>query len=163
MAGDSQFIDVEGGSYGGGADSYENIVIEQIGKCVRVLSKEEIMGMQRQKDNGTTAYTEDIREVIINSVETLRMLLFPFIGTKKEYGNVNEILKKIEEESTKISESKIKLNGKTLMVRDAQIPGNHPILLRYKDFKANQYRMMFGSLMIAWRKARMDIEAMGTE
>lgn len=163
MGDDTQFIDVESGNYGGGKDSYETIVIEQIGKCVRVLSKEEMEGMYRRKDDGTSAYTEDIREVIINSVETLRMLLFPFISTKKEYEDVENIINNIKDEAKRIENSNIKINGKSLKVSEAQIPHNHPILLRYKDFKATKYREMFGFLMIAWRKARLDLEAMSIE
>lgn len=149
---DFQFIDAESDVSGGeGTTSYETIVLRQISHCVNVLSKEEVGGYVETTAKGTQRYVADIREEIINSVDTLRMLIKPFILSGKEDENVKKLINDAEDYKLKLKEKYPKIFN-TPAVRS-----------EYVRYKSLLYREMFSVLLIIFNRERAEIAKMSYE
>lgn len=155
---EEQFIDAEQSQdYYNQKNSYDDILLRQIQRCVEALSKEERGGYF---NNDTKVYVEDTREVIINSVETMRMLLTPYI---KSNDAVDKIKKSISEYYEQLGNTIIIQNGQRIKLKDARLSPTHELFQRYKDFKVECYREMFEHLMVAYQKKKGEIQALSYE
>ena len=111
MAPKTQFIDSESAPYGK-ENTFELLVIKQMAHCVSVLSEDMVGGTMKVrmgKMGQQETYIEDVREKIINSVDTFRMLIFGFIKDKHE-----DEIKKINEA---IDKFKAELGEKTMLIK----------------------------------------------
>lgn len=157
------FIDAEQGFSGQNKDTYEEIVLRLTQKCVDSLCKEVMGGRFKQTKQGEV-YEEDVREVIINSVDTLEGLMAPFIKSPfKE--DIEKKHQEIEEYYNKISEQKVRIKGRgEIKVKDLGVvsPGSL-ILLNFKDFKADKYREIFKILVKCYQKYKTDIASLSIE
>ena len=85
--GKTQFIDPESGSSYGNENNFEQAVVKQMQHCVTVLSEDMVGGTMKVRMGKTgqqETYIEDVREKIINSVDTFRMLILGFIKPDQE-------------------------------------------------------------------------------
>ena len=161
MAEDIQFIDGEQG-YGKNENSYEQLVLRQVQKCVDILSKEVIGGRIKQTQQGPQ-YEPDVRDLIINSVDTLEGMMIPFAKnfTKK----LKELHEKIDTYYEKMGELKMNIPGKgEVMVKNmGPLPVDNIILIRFKEFKADVYREIFKVLVDCYNKQKNQIASMEVE
>jgi|TARA_R100000501_G_C2630878_1_gene126561 hypothetical protein len=85
---DTPTIEEPEGHTGGQEESYKDIVLSQLRKCIKEFSKEHSLGGFNQRIvNGETVeiYTENTFDVIKHSIEGLRMLLLPRVLDNKKY------------------------------------------------------------------------------
>ncbi len=167
MAEKTQFIDAESGGGYSKENSYDLIVLKQMQHCVDVLNEDMVggtmkvrIGKQGQSEN----YIEDVREKIVNSVDTFRMLLLSFI--KDEF---KDELNKINKD---ISDFKDKLGQRTIMVPNRGqvkikdlgfVPQEHPIWKAFSTFKADKNREIFEVLIKVYTKNKSEISAFSEE
>lgn len=144
--------------------SYETIIIKQIQRCVDILSQEEFGGYYKPTVRGEgTTYVEDIKEQIINSVETLRMLLNSFSKEKSE--ELKEKFDEIKDYQEKLGEETIFVRGDgNVKIKDVgALDKNHPIMKQFIDFKCQKYREMFEILVNIYNRKKLDIAAASIE
>ena len=155
-----RFIDAdEQESYAHEIVSYESIVVKQIQKCVDILSQEEAGGYFKQSKYGTEKYVEDVKEQIINSVETLRMLLTPFAkGNKKE---VDDIRTEIKDYKKEMGNRRVNIRGKgEVKISELKmLEKTSPFMKEITDFKCQKYRELFEVLVCIYNKRKMEIAA----
>jgi hypothetical protein len=147
MAEDTErFIDTENDTQKyGQQESYESIVTRQISECVRILSQPlNSQTITRNKTNSQID-TSDRREEVINSVDTLRMLMSPFIEAKSDSDKIyKETNQYIEEFSNNI----ILEDGVKIKIKDSKrnnIDSLHWIELL--NYKTKQARKLFEALI----------------
>ena len=159
------FIDADAG-FSNEKNSYETIILNQINACVRVLSREMTGGQIVHKDGvgGVEKYIEDVRELVINHIDTLRMLMSVYID-----GNNKKVLDKVLEEIDKFKEDmgdkKILIHGKG-EVKLKDMKGLHvdsPIWKEFIHYKASRYREIFEVLVNAYNKHKADIRSLEEE
>ncbi len=161
MDDDIQFIDSEQ-SYGKNENSYEQLLLKQIQRCIDVLSKEVIGGTIKQTKQGLQ-YEPDVRDLIINSVDTLEGMMIPF--AEKFTEGLEELHKKINKYYEQMGKLKINVPGKgEVMVKDmGPLPADNLILIRFKEFKADVYREIFKVLLECYNKQKNKIASMSIE
>jgi len=156
------FIDAEQ-NYGNNKDSYDDMILKQMQRCVDNLSKEIKGGIYKRTKQGDI-YEEDVRELIINSIDVLEGMMGGFIKGEfeeqinKEHDEINKIYEEIGDQYVEMKGGK-KVQVKTL----GRLPPDSPILLRFKDFKADIYRQIFKILVRCYQKNKQDIMAMSYE
>lgn len=123
--------------------TFDDILIKQINKCVEILSKEELEGYKSEK-NGLQV--EDVKEVIINSVETLRMLMSTNPVYQKSQ-QVKEILKQVDDEYKRVVSQDVKIGERIIKVQDLTVEQTRYLFKKYKSFKAEKYRELFEVLI----------------
>lgn len=145
-----QFYDAESDS-GSDNTSYDRLLILQMKKCVEVLSMDRKSCMTRIKTNGNIEETQirDIDELIINHVETFRILMIPFATEVMDDLNMIQMLRdKIRKLDEDIRNQIILLpNGKKARLEDLPMPENHPLIIVNKQKKSKMYREMFEYLI----------------
>src|SRR3970040_1105057 len=100
------FIEADSG-FGNEKNSYETIILNQIQKCVNVLSREMTGGQIAHKESstGTEKYFKDVRELVINHIDTLKMVMSTYVkGDNKK--QLNLIMREIEDYKTEVGEIK---------------------------------------------------------
>jgi hypothetical protein len=159
------FIDADSG-FSNEKDSYEALILFQMKECIKVLSREMTGGQVIFKagNTGTEKYIEDVRELVINNVDTLRMLISFYIkGDNKK--QLDTLKKEIEDYKTEIMEKKILVPGKG-EVPLKNIKGmavDSPIWKEYIHYKATIYREIFEVLVNSYNAEKAEIRAMENE
>jgi len=160
-----EFIDADSG-FMNEKDSYDALIMSQIKVCVDNLSKEMIGGhvMYKKDETGIQKYIEDVRELIINSVDTLKMLLVTYMSD--EYKSVlNKKLKEIEDYKAEIMKREMLVLGKGI-VKVSTLPGltvDHPIMKEFLQFKALKYRDIFELLVNCYNKKKAYLKSLEFE
>ena len=159
------FIDADAG-FANEKNSYETIILNQINACVRILSREMTGGqiVHREGTGGIEKYIEDVREMVINHVDALKMLMSVYIdGNNKKI--IDKIQSEIEERKKTIGETKVVVPGKGIVKLDT-IKGVHvdsPIWKEFIHYKALRYREMFEVLVNCYNKHKSDIRDLEEE
>src|SRR3972149_9946279 len=93
----SEFIDADAG-FTNEKNSYEELIIRQMNECVKVLSREMTGGqvIYKQGVSGNEKYIEDVRELVINHIDALKMLMTTYVKkeNKKQLDTILEEIKK---------------------------------------------------------------------
>ena len=159
------FIDADSG-FSNEKDSYESVILRQINECVKVLSREMTGGqvMHKETKTGTEKYIEDVRELVINHVDTFRILICFYIdGTNKEA--LDQINEEIADYKKAIGEQKILVPGRG-EVKVSEFKGLDVSSPHWKDFinfKAIKYREIFEILISSYNKHKSDIRKLEEE
>ena len=164
---DVEFIDAE--NYvpePKGAKTYEQIVLEQISRCVSEGSKEMVGGYFREKATRMgiqEIYVPDQRQVYLQCIMSLYDLLLPFFDDI-----MNEYLKTFNNQLINIKESKIKaLNEKVKYIDDGRLRWSiqqqidtgylDPDSVEAKqamDEKLETYRFLYQQLLLLFGRKR---------
>lgn len=163
------FIDADGG-FGNDKDSYEVIILKQISKCAEVLSKDMTPGqiIYKESKTGTEKYTEDINEIVINHVDTLKMLLSPYLTGTEQKDNreqIKTIIEEIDNKKKEIGERNITIPGKGI-VKLNQLSGLSVDSIYWRnfiDYKAKRYREIFEILVNCYNKQKAVIRELEQE
>ena len=159
------FIDADEG-FSSEKNSYEQLILKQINECMKVLSKEMTGGQVVHKASltGVEKYIEDVRELVINHVDTLRMLLCTYIKDDNQ-NQINIILKEIKDHENKIKERKMILPGKgQIALKDIKgISPDNVIWKEYIHYKALRYREIFEILIMSYNQQKAYIRSLEEE
>ena len=159
------FIDADSG-FQNENNSYENIILKQMMECVRVLSREMTGGqvMHKTNQNGSTEkYVEDVRELVINHTDTLRMLLCTYIKDNN-LTQINQLKKEIEDYKKQMGETiVITPLGPKKMKEIKGVPVDNPMWKEFIHFKAQKYREMFEVLVNAYNEQKAYIRSLEEE
>lgn len=160
------FIDADEG-FANEKDSYEIIILKQISKCVEVLSREMTGGQVMHKTTKTGAtekYVEDVRELVVNHVDTLRMLLCTYIE-KNNKKQIEAINKEIADKKIEIGNTKRVVPGRGVMLmKDIKgLKADDMIWVEYINFKALKYRELFEILVNCYNEQKANIRALEEE
>lgn len=162
---DEVFIDADSG-FQNEKNSYEVIILRQLTECVKVLSREMTGGQVIHKTNqtGTTEkYIEDVRELVINHVDTLRMLLCTYIE-KDNKKQIEKINKEIKHYKNVMGEVTVQTTvGPKKMKELKNIPVDNPAWKDFINFKAKKYREMFEVLVNAYNEQKAYIRSLEEE
>ena len=159
------FIDADEG-FANEKNSYEVIILNQINACVKVLSREMTGGqvMHKETKTGTEKYMEDVRELVIQHVDTLRMVMCTYIkGDNKK--QIDAIKKEIEDYKKEIGNKKVMLPGKgpTAVSEIKGFDVEHPIWKDFINFKALKYREIFEVLVNCYNEQKAFIRSLEEE
>lgn len=145
-----QFFDAESDS-GNDSTTYDRLLIMQMKKCVDVLSMDRKSCMIRIKTKDMVEETQvkDIDELIINHVETLRVLMIPFITeVTDDVPIITQIRDKIKQLDDNLRNMIIVMpSGQRGRLEDVPMPENHPMIVVAKQKKSKLYRDMFEYLI----------------
>jgi hypothetical protein len=159
------FIDADSG-FANEKNSYEVIILNQINACVRVLSREMTGGqvMHKETKTGTENYMEDVRELVIMHVDTLRMLMCTYIKDHNKE-QIDMLLQALEDYKIAMGEKQILVPGKGLVsVKNFKgFDVEHPIWKEYINFKALKFREMFEVLVNAYNEQKAFIRSLEEE
>ncbi|MHA1481993.1 MAG: hypothetical protein ACTSQA_00970 [Candidatus Heimdallarchaeaceae archaeon] len=159
-----QFID-DDSNFRGEKDSYEGILLKQMQKCVEILTKDRQSCLSSRRTNRGTETSEniDLDELIINAVDTFKMLMFPF--TKGSYQeDIKEILKGLKEEIDNIGDKETMIPGVgKVKIKDAILPEGSIFMEMIKRERSKAYRRIFGILVEAYHKNKGDIAKFSSE
>ena len=158
----NQFIDAEEEDYGDGTQTYEQIITKQIQRCVDVLSKEVRSGYNKGSNKTGVVYVEDTRELIINSVETLRMLMSPFF---KDPTELNKLKEEIENYIKTLEDKKVLQDGgETIRVGDLPVIDKESFIAKQlSEFQMRKYRQMFEVLVNLYHNIKSELAALSYE
>lgn len=160
----TQFIDADE-DYGVGEETagFEKIVINQIQECAKVLSMEARGGYLKQTKN-EQVYVEDTRELGINSVDTLRMLLGPFME-KKDEEKITLLYEELKTMLEQFGEKSVVVAGQgVLKIKDMRmLHVEHPILKEIIEGKYRIYRKIFGVLVKIYYERKQEIAALSID
>lgn len=152
---------------GGDQTSYDLLIKIQMKKCCEVLSMDRKSCMTRIKTQGNIEETQikDIDELIINHVETFRVLMMPFASEDKtDIPYIEKIMKEIEELDERVLNQIILLpNGQKAKLQDMPIPENHPIIITNKQKKSKLYRKIFEFLIRSYHDNEEKIKSYSYE
>jgi hypothetical protein len=160
------FIDADAG-FINESNSFEIVIVKQIQKCVEVLSREMTGGQVIHKTGpggSTEKYVEDVRELVINHVDTLRMLMSTFIeGDNKKA--LNKTLTDIDDYKKELLQRKTIIPGRGLVKLEdiKNIHVDSPVWKEFIHYKAVKYRDVFEILVNAYNKSKADIRALEEE
>jgi hypothetical protein len=159
------FIDADAG-FSNEKNSYETIILNQINACVKVLSREMTGGQVVHKagPTGVEKYIEDVRELVINHIDALRMLMCVYIKADNKK-SLDNILKEIDDYKKDMGDKKVLIPGQG----DVQIKNikgmnvDNPIWKEFIHFKALKYREIFEVLVSAYNDKKAEIRALEEE
>jgi len=162
----TQFIDSESGHYGK-ESSFEQVVLKQMQRCVDVLSEDVYGGtlkVRTGKQGKSETYIEDVREKIINSVDTFRILILRFIKKEQQEG-IDKVYKKIKKFKDELGEKKLLIRGRgRIAVKDMDtIQQDSPIWKAFSTFKAENFRTIFEILITVYTKNKQEISSFSEE
>jgi hypothetical protein len=159
------FIDADAG-FSNEKDNYEGLILKQMARCTEVLSREMTSGaiVHKAGPTGTEKYIEDVNELVINHVDTLKMLMSIYInGGNKD--QLLTVLKEIEEYKKEFEERIIIIPGRgKTKLGDAK--GIHVNNLHWKEFinlKARRYREIFEILVNCYNQNKAEIRKLEEE
>lgn len=166
MADDERYIDAD--EHGPeGTTSYEQEILRHMRRCIDVLSKEVTGGVIKTrvlKTGKQENYIEDVKHLIINHVDTLRILLKPFLK--------DDDIKKIKKIKKQIKNFKDIIDNKLKFVpgignikfKDLTfISVDEPQYKKFYEYKAEKHRKIFELLVYAYHKSKKEIEAFSEE
>jgi hypothetical protein len=160
------FIDADAG-FSSEKNSFENLILRQILECTKVLSREMTGGQVIHKTDKTGAsekYIEDVRELVINHVDTLKMLMSSYVENKN-LDRLGVIIKEIEDYRNKMLETRTIIPGKG-EVKFKDIKGihvEHPLWKEFINFKAQKYREVFEILVGTYNDRRAYLRSLEEE
>lgn len=161
------FIDADAPYSGQHENTYEQEVLRQMRRCVDVLSREVTGGMIKSRTTKTgqkEEYIEDVRELIINGVDTFRILMLKWIKDKEDklLKDINEEIKKYREE---LGEKVMLVRGKGhVKIKNLGMVSKQSIIWRdLVDYKAEKYRKVFEILIIVYNKNKDEIARFSEE
>jgi hypothetical protein len=159
------FLDADTG-FSNEKDSYEVIILRQMQKCIDVLSREMNGGqvMIKAGATGNEKYIEDVRELVINSVDTLRMVMCTYIeGTNKT--TLETIQQELDDFKKEIMEREMIVHGKGKVKLSSlkNIPVDNPSWKEYIHFKAMKHREIFEVLVNAYNNNKAKIRELEAE
>ena len=162
---DEVFIDADSG-FSSEKNSYENLILKQMLECVKVMSREMTGGQVVHKTGpggNVEKYIEDVRELVINHIDTLRMLLCTYIeGSNKDA--IDKIKKDIDEFKDRIGETMIITPKGNMKMKDIRgVAVDNPMWKEYIHYKANKYREMFEVLVNAYNQQKAYIRSLEEE
>jgi hypothetical protein len=161
-----QFFDAESDS-GSDSTSYDRILILQMRKCVEVLSMDRKSCMTRIKMKGMIEETQikDIDELIINHVDTLRVLMNPFLTeVKDDVPKILNIQREIESLDDNLMNKVIIMpTGHRQLLQDMPMPEGHPLIAVAKQKKSKLYRKMFEYLIKSYHDNEEKIKSYSYE
>lgn len=157
------FIDADSG-FSNEKDTFENIIVRQILECTKVLSRDMVTGHNINPQNPMPK--EDVHELVINHVDTLKMLLCSYISeddkNDKRIKVINEDIDKFLEA---IKERTINVTGRgPTKLKD--IKGMNSDSVHFKefiDYKAKKYRDMFEVLIKVYNGNKAYIKSLEEE
>jgi len=160
------FIDADAG-FSNEKNSYEVLVLQQMHECVKVLSREMTGGQvisKMNKSGSVEKYVEDVRELVINHVDALRMLMCTYIGGNEKTA-LNKVMNEIEEKKEEFLSIEVMVPGKgKVKFKDMKgIHVDHPIWKEFINFKANRYREIFEILANTYNKNKAYIRSLEEE
>lgn len=160
------FIDADSG-FQSEKNSYENLILRQMLECAKVMSREMTGGQVIHKTNKSGSvekYIEDVRELVINHVDTLKMLMCTYIKDhNKEQMNI--IIKEIEDYKNEVGRNKvlIPLKGEVMLKDIKGMDVRSPIWVEFINFKANKYREVFEILVNSYNEQKAYIRSLEEE
>lgn len=158
------FIDADSG-FQNEKETFENIITKQILECTKVLSRD-------MTPNPTTAKSghsilerppEDVNELVINHVDTLRMLLCTY--TEKHKKELETIDTEIINFEKSIKSRKINVPGKGPMPL-GEIKGLNMDNVHWRefiDYKAKRHRNIFQVLILCYQENKAYIKGLEEE
>lgn len=154
-----RFIDVDEQEGYSDDITYETIVIKQIQRCVDILSQEEYGGYFKISPKGET-YIEDVKENVINAVDTLRMIILPFF-TNDDIEEVTKKLNEIKSFQEEYGNKIINIKGRGFFkIKDIKmLEKTSPIMKEFTDFKCLKHRELFEILVKIYHKRKLEIAA----
>jgi len=154
----ANYIDAESG-YKNEKNTFDQIVLEQIRECVKVLSRGTLVkSANPKKDSVDAILSKDSRELIIDHVDTLRILLIPFTKEKAQE-KIDELKKEIKEYVEDLEEKEIIVYGKGKQkVGEAGLDIKAKPMQELLSFKCWKHRKMFEVLIGVYNKRKIDIE-----
>lgn len=159
------FIDADAG-FSNEKDNYETIILNQINACVKILSREMTGGQVVHKagPTGVEKYIEDVRELVINHIDALKMLMTNYIKSNNKE-QIKLILKEIEDYKEKVGEINTIIPNRGI-VKLKNIKGmavDNPIWKEFIHFKAQKYREMFEILICCYNEQKAHIRELEQE
>ena len=159
------FIDADDG-WGKETNSYEVLILNQMSNCVKVLSREMTGGQVVHKSGptGVEKYIEDVRELVINHVDALKMLMTTYIkGDNKK--QIEIILQEIKDYKDSIGEQKRVVPGKGIVaVKDFRgLNVTDPVWKEFVHYKAMRYREIFEILVNCYNEQKAYIRSLEEE
>lgn len=141
--------------------SYDSLIIKQINTCITLLSKER--ASYRVKLGIEHGVIPDIREEVINSIETLYYLIFPYLE-KKDIKEIGDYKKKIYTEQGKLLETDVRMGSMTGKIKDIEVmPIQHPAVWIFRLYQVEQYKEIFRILLMAYKTKQSRIRALEEE
>ena len=161
----SEFIDADAG-FTNEKNSYEELIIRQMNECVKVLSREMTGGqvIYKQGVSGNEKYIEDVRELVINHIDALKMLMTTYVKGENKRQLIT-ILKEIEDKKKGILGANIIIRGRG-QVKLGDLKGVHvdnPMWKEFIHFKALRYREIFEILVSAYNDQKSYIRSLEEE
>lgn len=161
MENEGRILDPETQRYGD-KESFEQVVLRQMQRCVDNLSKEVTVGhfKQKQTKQGVVqVWQEDVRHMIINSVQTLMDLMLHYIkGDYEEH--IESVLSEIVAYKKELDSRFITIRGKG-KVRVGSLPMIPKDTMIYNDFlefKVEKYREIFSALTLVYNKHKSQMQ-----
>lgn len=156
-----QFIDEDSG-YSNKKNSYEEIVLRQIRETSVLLSKE-LTGSKLKRDNKVFTREDDLRIKAYNSIDTLRMLLVPFIKDKETKNKIKKVKEEIDKYLKERGEKLITVKGKEYKLKNVILePENIQFNLLW-EFKLDKARELFEILIVGYQKNKAYLASFETE
>lgn len=159
------FIDADAG-FSNDKNSYDGIILKQIQNCVDVLSREMTGGqvIHKASNTGVEKYVEDVRELVINHVDSLKMLMANYIKGKNKT-QIKKILTEIEEYKKDMGEKKVLIKGQGyIQVKDIKtVYVDSPIWKEYINYKSQKYREVFEVLILIYNNSKAEIKKLEEE
>jgi len=161
----SEFIDADAG-FTNEKNSYEELILRQMNECVKVLSREMTGGqvIYKQGVSGNEKYIEDVRELVINHIDALKMLMTTYVK-KENKKQLDTILEEIKKKKEEILGSKIIIRGRG-QIKLGDLKGVHvdnPMWKEFIHFKALRYREIFEILVSAYNDQKAYIRSLEEE
>lgn len=156
-----QFIDEDSG-YSNQKNSYEEIVLRQIRETAVLLSKD-LIGSRTKQDGRMFTRTDDLRKAAYSSVDTLRMLLIPFIKDDATKDKIENIKEQIKDYLEKIGNKEILLRGKKIKIKDTILDSNDVNYNLLWEFKLDKARELFEILVSGYQKNKSYLASFETE
>lgn len=161
MASSEQFIDEDSG-YSREKNSYEEIVLKQIRETASLLSQELISSRVVKKEK-VFIREDDLRVKAYNSVDTLRMLLVPFIKDSGTKDKVNEIYEEINNYLKEEGEKEKTIRGEKYKVKQLVQNSESLEFNLLWEFKLDKARELFGILVQGYQKNKAYLASFETE
>jgi|SRR6056297_1739772 len=160
-AGKEIFIDEDSG-YSNEKNSYEEIVLRQIRETAVLLSKE-LIGSRVREENKVFVRTSDLRVQAYNSVDTLRMLLVPFIKDENTKKKISEIKDEIKEYIEVQGEKEREIKGRRYKVKNLVQDSSSVEYNLLWEFKLEKARELYEILVSSYQKNKAYLASFETE
>ena len=140
----------------GKKESFEQVVLRQMQRCVDNLSKEVTAGHFKEKKTKTGTvqeWQEDVRHLIINSVQTLLDLMLHYLeGDYEEH--IEAVIQEVENFRKELNDRVITMRGRgQVKVGSLKvIPKETIIYQEFLEYKVEKFREIFAILTLVYNK-----------